>query len=73
MQRAHAHLGVAFQPDAVVVIGDTPEDIRCARSSGVRSVAVASGRYTRAELAEHSPDHLFDSLEAAGVREVLIA
>lgn len=73
IERAHTSLGVAFRPEAVVVIGDTPEDVRCARSSGVTAVAVASGRYTGPELSEHGPDHLFESLEADGVREVLLA
>jgi phosphoglycolate phosphatase-like HAD superfamily hydrolase len=73
MERAHASLGISFRPEAVIVIGDTPEDVRCARSSGVTAVAVASGRYTGEELSEHAPDHLFDSLAADGVREVLLA
>lgn len=73
IERAHASLGVAFQPEAVVVIGDTPEDVRCARSSGVTAVAVASGRYTGEELSEHVPDHLFENLAADGVREALLA
>jgi phosphoglycolate phosphatase len=72
MARAHAALGVAFERRAVVVIGDTPEDIRCARSAGVTSFAVASGRYTGDELAEHRPDHLYESLAVDGARKVLL-
>ncbi len=73
MERAHASLGITFRPDTVIVIGDTPEDVRCARSSGVTAVAVASGRYTGEELAEHRPDYLFETLDADGVREALLA
>ena len=73
MERARASLGVAFRPETVIVIGDTPEDVRCARSSGVTAVAVASGRYTGEELAEHGPDYLFETLAADGVREALFA
>lgn len=73
MERARASLGVAFRPETVIVIGDTPEDVRCARSSGVTAVAVASGRYTEEELSDHGPDHLFENLAADGVREVLLA
>ena len=73
MERAHAALGIAFDHDAVFVIGDTPEDVLCAQRSGVTAVAVASGRYTGEELSEHGPDHLFDTLAADGVREVLLA
>jgi phosphoglycolate phosphatase-like HAD superfamily hydrolase len=35
-----------------IVIGDTPRDIACARADGVRCVAVASGSFTRAALAD---------------------
>ena len=35
----------------VVVIGDTPHDVACARAAGCRSLAVATGRYTAADLA----------------------
>ncbi len=46
----------------VVIIGDTPADIRCGDCIGARAVAVATGMYTRAELEPHSPYALFDDL-----------
>jgi phosphoglycolate phosphatase len=49
--------------DDVVVVGDTPRDIACARAGRVRVVAVATGRYSTAALAEHEPDVLLESLE----------
>lgn len=33
-----------------IVVGDTPQDVACARADGVRSVAVATGSSTLAEL-----------------------
>ena len=39
--------------DRSFVIGDTPHDIRCARTIGVRAVAVATGAYTATQLAAH--------------------
>ena len=48
--------------DDIVVVGDTPRDIACARAGGARVVAVATGRYARAELVEHRPDVLLESL-----------
>jgi phosphoglycolate phosphatase-like HAD superfamily hydrolase len=38
--------------ERTVVIGDTPRDIACARADGVRCIAVATGRFTAAELAD---------------------
>jgi phosphoglycolate phosphatase len=35
-----------------VVIGDTPRDIACARADGVRCIAVATGPFTAAQLAD---------------------
>ena len=48
--------------DRVWVIGDTPADIRCARSVGFKAFAVASGSYDRETLAACEPDILADSL-----------
>lgn len=44
------------------VIGDTPNDVRCARAIGARAIAVAAGFATREELEASGPDHLFDDL-----------
>jgi phosphoglycolate phosphatase len=44
----------------VVVIGDTPFDIRCGRTIGAVPVAVATGVVSREELAAESPDILLD-------------
>ena len=50
------------QPERIWVIGDTPLDIRCARSIGARAVAVATGWHSLAELSEHQPDLLLPDL-----------
>ena len=54
--------GAAIAPDAVVIIGDTPHDIRCARAGGAKAVAVATGKYDLAALERHAPDVLFKDL-----------
>jgi phosphoglycolate phosphatase-like HAD superfamily hydrolase len=59
-RRAHALTGHSFQPEAVVVIGDTPHDIECARHFGAIAVAVATGMYAREALEAERPDLLFD-------------
>jgi phosphoglycolate phosphatase-like HAD superfamily hydrolase len=53
--QARELVGADPQPERTYVIGDTPHDIRCAREIGVRSIAVATGSYTVAELARHEP------------------
>lgn len=49
-------------PADYVVIGDTPNDIRCARHFGARAVAVTTGHFSHEELTIHQPDAVMDSL-----------
>jgi phosphoglycolate phosphatase len=63
--RAKEEWGISFAPDQVVVVGDTAEDIRCARANSATSVAVATGAVSLEGLAQHGPDHLFSTLEDA--------
>lgn len=60
--RARELHGEEFPPERVIVIGDTPKDIECGRAFGAKTVAIATGNYTSAELAEHQPDLLFEDL-----------
>jgi phosphoglycolate phosphatase len=61
-RRARELLGHDFGGGDVVVIGDTPADVECARSIGARTVAVATGRYTVGELAAHDPSAVLQDL-----------
>jgi phosphoglycolate phosphatase-like HAD superfamily hydrolase len=60
-RRARALTGHAFRPADVLVLGDTPLDVECARAFGAVAVAVATGQYSRAELSAAGPDLLFDT------------
>ena len=57
--------GVVLAPEEVVVIGDTPRDIACARAGGARAVAVATGHSGSDDLARHAPDALLPDLRDA--------
>jgi phosphoglycolate phosphatase-like HAD superfamily hydrolase len=46
----------------VVVIGDTPHDVACARAIGARAVAVATGGYAIEQLQESGADEVFADL-----------
>jgi phosphoglycolate phosphatase-like HAD superfamily hydrolase len=50
---------------AVFVVGDTPHDIHCANAIGARTVAVATGGYSLAELESHHPWRVFAELPPA--------
>lgn len=62
LRRASQHVGQPFSADRTIIVGDTRHDIRCAQASGIRSMAVCTGQFSRSELASHSPDYLFESL-----------
>ncbi len=52
--------------DRVFVIGDTPHDIDCANAIGVRTIAVATGGYTLAELEAHGAWRVLEQLPPPG-------
>lgn len=71
--RAEKIHGREFASSDIVVIGDTPQDIECGRVIGARTVAIATGQYSREELLAHGPDHLFADLsETSAVIEALV-
>ena len=45
-----------MQDYSVVVVGDTEQDVECARANGFHSVAVDSGWVSRERLEEAAPD-----------------
>lgn len=60
IRRAEEHARRSFPAERVWVIGDTPHDIACGRAVGARSLAVAAGSFTAAQLAGHGPDVLLE-------------
>jgi phosphoglycolate phosphatase-like HAD superfamily hydrolase len=60
--RVRELLGVEIPGSDVVVIGDTPADIECARSVAARAIGVATGRYPVEELQRHGAAGVFPDL-----------
>jgi phosphoglycolate phosphatase-like HAD superfamily hydrolase len=60
--RARERHGCEFSANEIDVIGDTPRDIACGKAIDARTIAVATGTWTREQLAEHHPDFLIDDL-----------
>jgi phosphoglycolate phosphatase len=62
-QRINDHLQANLAPEQFIVIGDTPNDIACARHFGARVVAVATGRiHSVDDLRGCTPDALLPDL-----------
>ena len=65
LERARLATGRAFAPDEAVIIGDSVEDVRCARACGVPMVAVASGWTPAERLREAGADRVVARMEEA--------
>jgi len=61
-QRAADSRGVTFGEDATVYVADSPRDVDAARIGGARSLAVASGRASAAELRDAGADAVLPDL-----------
>ncbi len=67
-RRAREKHATDFPAEAIDVIGDTPHDIACGKAMGARTIAVATGSFSRAQLAEHQPDELIDDFSDVETR-----
>ena len=70
--RGRRLLGQDLQPQEIIVIGDTPFDIRCGKFIGARVLAVATGGAKLDELKKHSPDWAVEDLTRVTAREVCL-
>jgi phosphoglycolate phosphatase len=62
-ERIREQLQIDLAPEQFIVIGDTPNDIDCARHFGARAVAVGTGRfYSVQEILACEPDALLPDL-----------
>lgn len=52
-----------FSQKDIIIIGDTPNDVLCARHYQARSVAVTTGPYSAEQLKESNPDHVISTME----------
>jgi phosphoglycolate phosphatase-like HAD superfamily hydrolase len=66
LQKARNRFDRPFQAREMIIIGDTPNDIACARYAGAVSIAVTTGPFPAAALREHKPNMLIESLENPG-------
>ena len=64
--RAKEHGIDAVAPADVIVIGDTPNDIECARAANATPVAVATGSYRVDQLRAAGADIVFEDLSDTG-------
>jgi phosphoglycolate phosphatase len=74
VERSRSRMPGGSGREALVVVGDTPEDIACARSVDGRAVAVATGRHSVDELKQAGADVVFsDFSDTEGVLSGILA
>jgi phosphoglycolate phosphatase-like HAD superfamily hydrolase len=66
MERHRERAGAATACDRVVIIGDTPHDIDCAKAHGCRSIGVATGMFTVDSLRLAGADLAVNDLSDTG-------
>ena len=62
MERFAAHKGARIDASEVVVIGDTPHDVDCAKHNGCRALGVATGLFSVDELRACGADLAVENL-----------
>ena len=56
ISRAEKCLGKKLDPQRVLIIGDTPKDVACARAVGAKVLTVTTGVFGKEELMACGPD-----------------
>jgi len=69
-KRGSRVLGKPLRGEEVVVIGDTPLDVKCGRAIGAHVLAVATGGATLDELKQHAPDWAVADLRQLTAKEI---
>ena len=64
VDRARELWGAVVSPEDAIVVGDTPRDVACGKAGGTRTLAVATGSFSLAELAASEPDHVIEDMSS---------
>ena len=62
MKKYEAMMGIKANPKRVIVIGDTPRDVDCAKAHGCCAFAVATGSFTVEQLLDSGADYAVENL-----------
>jgi phosphoglycolate phosphatase-like HAD superfamily hydrolase len=70
LARGRRLLGGNLRGEEILVVGDTPHDVRCGKHIGAKVLAVATGGAMLEELQNHQPDWAVADLTRVSAREV---
>ena len=63
LRKAEALLGRRFEPEEVLIVGDTENDVRCARAHGIQCLGVATGFVSAEALHAAGADWVVSTLD----------
>lgn len=61
-KKSEKHYNIQFNKEDILVIGDTPNDIKSGKKNGFKTIGVATGSYSFEQLRTFSPDILLKRL-----------
>jgi phosphoglycolate phosphatase len=70
-ERGRRLLGQKLRGEEILVVGDTPHDIRCGKFIGAKVLAVATGGATLDELKDHPADRAVEDLTEVSAKEIV--
>jgi phosphoglycolate phosphatase-like HAD superfamily hydrolase len=70
LERGRRILGGNLHGGEILVVGDTPHDIRCGQFIGAKVLAVATGGAKLEELQRHKPDWAVEDLTGVSAKEI---
>jgi phosphoglycolate phosphatase-like HAD superfamily hydrolase len=73
VEAARRHFGQPFAARDVLIVGDTPNDVRCGHHHGIPVLTVTTGYSSRQDLEEAGADWIFESLPQAGYLEPVLS
>jgi phosphoglycolate phosphatase len=74
VERAKQLFKIHFRPDEVVIIGDSVNDVLCAKGYNAKCIAVNTGKTSWEDLEHSNPEYLFKSLsDTQSVMDAILA
>jgi len=71
-KRGNEYLKRTLRGDEMIVVGDTPLDIKCGRAIGAKVIAVATGNFSVEKLAQYKPDWAVKDLGHLKAKDVCV-
>lgn len=71
-KRAFEYFGIKFLPNQIYIIGDTPKDVECGKAIRAKTIAVATGAYSKVILEQEQADLTVDNLADVTVLDFIL-